>query len=272
LWKFNHIMKRANPKPTKRKDKNYIPNKQLSPVELSKRITSLNGKIEKNNSTNDLREKALYNYIQLMTNFASHDIKNAVHNLDGYISTLNIDDVQQEDINAIKVLLEGIRKTIKDFTSLAPDQTKNAFKLFEFCNSIELLNRGHFNDCNIKYEISYSKTDETIIEQSLHNLIQITNNLIINSIKALEKTNEKLIIIEVNIIDDTLQIVVKDNGCGVDEFNKDKIFDLRFSTTGGSGIGLAHAKFIIDDIPNAKIYFSDSDKEFTTFNLLIPTK
>jgi signal transduction histidine kinase len=265
-------MKKANPKPPKRKNKRYIPDKQLNPVELSKRITSLNEKIEKNKSTNDLREKALYDYIQLMTNFASHDIKNAVHNLDGYISTLNINNVQKEDIDAIKILIEGMRKTIKDFTSLAPDQTKNEFKLFEFCNSIELLNRGQLNDSNVKFTINYSKTDETIIKQSFHNLIQVTNNLIINSIKALENIENKLIIIDTKIENDFLKIIVKDNGCGVAENHKEKIFDLRFSTTGGSGIGLAHAKFIIDDIPNAKIYISELEKEFTTFNLLIPIK
>lgn len=265
-------MKKANPKEPKRKNKNYTPNKQLNPVELSKRITALNDKIEKNNSTNELREKALYNYIQLMTNFASHDIKNAVHNLDGYISTLCIDNVKVEDISAIKVLLEGIRKTIKDFSFLAPDQTKNEFKLFDLCNSIELLNRGVLNDNNVRFIINYSKNDETIVKQSLHNLIQVTNNLIINSVKALENKLDKQIIIEIQILNDILHISVKDNGCGIKECNKEKIFDLRFSTTGGSGIGLAHAKFIIDDIPQAQIYLSDSNKEFTTFNLLIPLK
>lgn len=263
-------MKKANPKTPKRKEKNYIPKKQYNPVELSKKITQLNENIEKNNVTNEMKEKALYNYIHLMTNFASHDIKNAVHNLDGYISTLDIENVQKEDIQAITSLLDGMRKTIKDFTFLAPDQTKNEFNLFDFCNSIELLNRGQINDHNVILKILYDKNDKTKIYQSLHNLIQIVNNLIINSIKAFENTTEKEIKMNVEIIDNNLLISILDNGCGIQKSAREKIFDLHFSTTGGSGVGLAHAKYIIENIPNASINLSESDKKSTVFNLLIP--
>ena len=264
-------MKKSNPKPTKRKNKIYTPKKQLNPTELNKRIELLNGKIEKNNSIIDMREQALNNYIRLMTNFASHDIKNAVHNLDGYINTLVPCSITENDIRNLTSILDGIRKTIKDFTCLAPDQTKGEFVLFDLCNSIELLNRGQLNDNNVEYEINYIKEDETVIQQSLHNLIQTANNLIINSIKALEKQKEKRIIIDVYIENEFLTILVKDNGCGIKKSNKDKIFDLHFSTTGGSGIGLAHAKYIIDNIADAELSLLDTS-ETTTFQLLIPIK
>lgn len=265
-------MKKANPKAPKRKNKKYIPDKLFNPVELNKRIELLNEKIEKNNSIIDMKEQALNNYIQLMTNFASHDIKNAVHNMDGFINTLDISNVKQDDILAMTSILEGIRKTIRDFSSLAPDQTKTEFTLFDLCNSIELLNRGYLNDNKVLFSIIYNKEDNTIIKQSLHNLIQMINNLIINSIKALEKEIDKKIIIEMNIKKETLIIYVKDNGCGIEKNNKEKIFNLHFSTTGGSGIGLAHAKYIIDNIPNAHLKLIEPEDKFTIFNMLIPIK
>jgi len=263
-------MKKANPKAPKRKNKEYIPDKKHNPAILGKKIELLNLKIEKNNTLNELREKALYNHIKLMTNFASHDLKNAIHNIDGYISTLDLDSVQESDIVAIKALIEGMRKSLKDFTFLAPDQTKNMFTLFDYCNSIELLNRGILNENNITFQLKYDKDNNTFINQSLHNIIQITNNLIINSVKALENQQDKIIILIVELKDKFLNITFKDNGCGISTKIVDKIFSLHFSTTGGSGIGLAHAKYIIDDIPEAEIKVSINDSTYTIFNIKIP--
>lgn len=66
-------MKKNNPKAPKRKDKKYIPSKRTNPEELSRRIDMLNDKIDKNNKLAEMKEHALYEYITLMTNFASHD-------------------------------------------------------------------------------------------------------------------------------------------------------------------------------------------------------
>jgi signal transduction histidine kinase len=263
-------MKKANSKNPKRKERKYVPSKKHNPAELNRRIEFLNEKIEKNNSINAMKEHAWNYYISLMTNFASHDIKNAVHNLDGYISTMNVGKVEENDIQSIKEIINGIRKTIEDFTSLASDQTKNEFQLFDLCNFVEILNRGQLNNKQVKFTINYDKTNQTIIKQSLHNLIQTLNNLIINSIKALESTKEKFITIDANINEDFLEILVRDNGCGISKNCREKIFDIHYSTTGGSGIGLAHAKYIFDNIPHASIILVESNERLTIFKIKLP--
>jgi len=258
-------MKKNNPKEPKRRKKVYIPRKGTNPIELSQRIDDLNNKIEKNSQLAEMTEKALYEYITLMTNFASHDLKNAIHNLDGYVNTIELSTLQQDNIDQINVFIKTIRKTIDDFKTLAPDNSKNKFTLADLGNSIELLNRGTVSTNNIDVEYVYNKTDIRVINQSFHNSVQMINNLLINSIKALStKNEEKKIKIEMFIDENKIvNIGIYDNGVGIDSKNKDKIFNLHFSTTGGSGIGLYHAKYIIESM-NGSIEYKNIGEEYKT--------
>jgi signal transduction histidine kinase len=263
-------MKKNNSKRPKKREKKYIPSKGTNPIELSKRIDLLNDKIEKNNKLADIREYALLNYISLMTNFASHDLKNSIHNLDGYVDTLDLANVTQGDIDNIKECIKSIRKTVSDFKTLAPDKSRSGFQIMELGTSLDLLNRGLVNSNNIVITFDYDKTDKTEIDQSLHNIIQMVTNLIMNSVKALETIKTKKIHVSINIDHDYVLIKVCDNGVGIEKENKDRIFELHFSTTGGSGIGLYHAKYITDSM-NGEITYSGSDLNYSTvFTIKFP--
>ena len=77
----------------------------------------------------------------------------------------------------------------------------------------------------------------------------IINNLISNSIKALREVEDRArkILVELKKADRFIIIKIQDNGCGIDETNREKIFDPFFSTTqkyGGFGIGLT----IVDEM------------------------
>lgn len=74
--------------------------------------------------------------------------------------------------------------------------------------------------------------------------IVVIDNLINNSIKA-RATN---INVKIRVLDQgTLELRVKDNGIGIRDKNLTKIFDFGFSTTDGSGVGLYHAKKIVEE-------------------------
>lgn len=264
-------MKKNNPKSPKRKGKTYIPKKGNNPEEFSKRISILNDKIDKNNKLSEMKEHALYAYISLMTNFASHDLKNAVHNLDGYVNTLDISNVTKENIDTINEFISNIRKTISDFRTLSPDKSKNEFHLSELGKSIELLNRGLLNSNNISVTYEYDKGDSTVIKLSLHNVIQMINNLILNSAKALSNNvGDKKILISINIIGPSVVVKIFDNGTGVKDDIKDKIFKLHFSTTGGSGIGLYHTQYIVESMGGSIVYEKLNSEFNTVFTLKFP--
>lgn len=263
-------MKKNNPKTVGRKYKIYMPKKGQNLEEFSKRIERLSQKIEKNERLAEMKEHALFEYITLMTNFASHDLKNAIHNLDGYINTLDINNVKEDDIKCINGFISNIRKTIEDFKTMAPDESKTQFTISELGNSLELLNRGILNSENISVNYEYDKNNLLRIHQSLHNVIQMVNNLIINSIKALHDCKEKKLYICIKLEKEDVIIVVSDNGCGIKTEYKDKIFDLHFSTTNGSGIGLYHVKYIAESM-NGSVQYQDSPNEYkTVFTIKFP--
>lgn len=74
-------------------------------------------------------------------------------------------------------------------------------------------------------------------------IVIIFDNLINNSYKA---EASQIDLIWQRDVSNRMQIIVKDDGNGIQEEFIDKVFDFRFSTTDGSGLGLYHVKEIIE--------------------------
>jgi len=92
-------------------------------------------------------------------------------------------------------------------------------------------------------------------------LIIIIDNILNNAIKA--KANY------VNVAwrlenENILTLEIQDNGIGINPDYVDKIFDFRFTTTGGSGIGLYHVREILEKM-KASIYVDQGVKQGAKF-------
>ena len=93
-----------------------------------------------------------------------------------------------------------------------------------------------------------------MVEGDREQLRRVINNIIGNSVKYVG-TKRGIINIKIKDIDDKfVEIIIDDNGVGVDEKDLSFLFDRFFrtdasrnSTTGGSGLGLAISKKIIED-------------------------
>ena len=71
-----------------------------------------------------------------------------------------------------------------------------------------------------------------------------------------------------------LTVSIKDDGCGIADKNKDKIFNVGFTTKGigaGTGLGLAISKKIIDK-HKGSITFTSKEGVGTEFIVKIPCK
>ena len=74
-------------------------------------------------------------------------------------------------------------------------------------------------------------------------VIIILDNLLNNSLKAKSKN---VSVIWENQTDSEIELHVIDDGIGISDSNKERIFDPRFTTTNGSGLGLYHTKEVIE--------------------------
>jgi signal transduction histidine kinase len=94
-------------------------------------------------------------------------------------------------------------------------------------------------------------------------IIIILDNLLNNSLKSKAK-NVKIVWQEVSKSEIELHVI--DDGIGIPDKNKDKIFDPRFTTTNGSGLGLYHTKEVIEKM-GGKILVNNKLKQGAEFVL-----
>ena len=101
-------------------------------------------------------------------------------------------------------------------------------------------------------------------------------NLIDNSVKALRNIRDKRIKCTTYKENGNLVILFSDNGIGIPEENKDRIFDVFYTTTadlGGAGLGLYIIRSRLESI---KGLITLEENEFkptgATFKIIIPLK
>ena len=120
---------------------------------------------------------------------------------------------------------------------------------------------------NFEEKPIYVTTDPKMLEQVLVNLVT-------NAIHAVgEKPNEKgRIELRTEAQPDYAEVAISDNGPGISEENKEKIFDLFFTTKPpgiGTGLGLPICKNIMKKL-GGRITFETQVGVGTTFVILIP--
>jgi two-component system nitrogen regulation sensor histidine kinase NtrY len=110
-----------------------------------------------------------------------------------------------------------------------------------------------------------------IINADRDQLLRCFNNLLKNAIEAAPA--DRLGIIEINylITNKNILLTIKDNGNGIPENLREKIFEPNFNTkSSGTGLGLA---FVKNSIENAggKVWFETIAGEGTTFYFSLPS-
>ena len=101
-------------------------------------------------------------------------------------------------------------------------------------------------------------------------LVRILNNIVKNAIQSIPTDKSGKIEIKLYTQNENALISVKDNGQGIPEHLRDKVFTPKFTTkSSGSGLGLAIATNMMDAL-NGRIYFETSLNIGTTFYLEIP--
>ncbi len=98
-------------------------------------------------------------------------------------------------------------------------------------------------------------------------------NLLTNAMDAIPQDKPGIITVKTSVQHDAKKVIVEimDNGMGISEENRPKIFNLFFSTKGrkGTGIGLSVTKKIVEE-HGGNIWFESKEGEGTRFVIEIP--
>ena len=121
-----------------------------------------------------------------------------------------------------------------------------------------------------KYITFNSSQEEIIAKFDRTQLIRVVTNLVNNGIQSIPEGVKPEI--KVSLTEDDGKVVLKgtDNGIGIKDENKEKVFEPKFTTkSSGMGLGLAMVKNIVNTY-NGSISFKSKGNNGTTFKVVFP--
>jgi signal transduction histidine kinase/membrane protein implicated in regulation of membrane protease activity len=212
-----------------------------------------------------------------MAKQVAHEIKNPLTPMK--LSIQYLKKAVKNDKGASGPLIQQVSNTLIeqiDNLSQIANEFSNFAKLPQARNEKIILNEvvETIHDLFRKREdmdfLLHEPIDELFVFADRNQLIRILNNIVKNATQAIPE--DKRGKIEVNLYkeEDKAIIQITDNGAGIPEDMRDKVFSPYFTTkSSGTGLGLAIAANMIDSC-NGKIYFSSKEDVGTDFFIEIP--
>ena len=174
---------------------------------------------------------------------------------DGSVGTIN--ETQKELLKVIKEDNERLNFLIRDLLDLSRLESGKTHMKFEECSIKKIVEtavnslKNFSENKNVKIEIRNIK-DSFLVFADLNKILLVLTNLLTNAIKYKSEEREGNIIVEAFKKGKNIVVSVKDNGKGIPEEYKEKIFNkfiqVKISNDGkieGTGLGLSICKEII---------------------------
>lgn len=126
------------------------------------------------------------------------------------------------------------------------------------------------HDHALHLEFINETTGKTAILADRDQMVRVFNNVIRNAVQAIPEERQGRIIVKLTRKGSIFEISIRDNGSGIPEEVRDKIFSPNFTTkNSGMGLGLSMTKTIIENM-NGEIFFETYENAGTTFYIRIP--
>lgn len=263
-------------------------NKELDEYSRTLEVKVADRTKELNKSNEELR-KAYLRVVELnqekneFLGIAAHDLKNPLATIKGFAEILseeNVERTQQKEFSEIIIntsdRMFNIVKHLLDINALEEGDRHLEFKRFSLYDVIRRVvdsNQNYLSSKNLSLEFDKPEEDYYIFADETA-AMQIIENIYSNAIKF-SPTNKKIVISiekwEVNVA-----VSIKDEGPGLTENDKTKIFKkfakLSAKPTGGensTGLGLSITKKLVE-LMNGKIHFESELNIGTTFIIEFP--
>jgi len=285
LWIYSSIIKPVNKLATDNiKEGNFdfempkVPNNEIGDVcKDFEEMRLILKKSSEDKIQSDKEEKELIRNI-------SHDLKTPLTAIKGYVEGLRdgVADTPEKQAKYVKTIANKVNDMDKLIDELTIYSRLDANRiLYTF---IKLNISDYFDDCCDEIgteldaagiELNYRNhiTEPAIIVADPEQLKRVINNIISNSVKYMAEGRKGKIDIDLYDEGDYIHIVMADNGKGIAGKDISRIFERfyrtdesRNSKQGGSGIGLAIVKKIVED-HKGKIWAESVEGEGTTMHL-----
>ena len=201
----------------------------------------------------------------------THEIKNPMAVCKGYLDMLDINNRDQVK-KYIPIVKEEIERTLiilQDFLSITKTKIEKDLMdvnmlVEDVVNSFSPIMKQNNINSNINL-----LDEEIYINGDYNRLTQVLINIIKNSIEAIDKETGK-IDVTTKKIDNIFEIVIKDNGIGMNQETLSRISEPFFTTKkSGTGLGVSFSKEILR-AHGADIKYNSIQENGTTVRITIP--
>ncbi|MCB2407556.1 sensor histidine kinase [Hymenobacter lucidus] len=169
-------------------------------------------------------------------------------------------------------VLSDIATSFSNFTNL-PAMRPERLDVASILRRCVGLHQGGARGGKIELELpAEAEAGEYVVFADENLLVRTFNNLLINALQAVPESRRPLITASLQLVPDSdrVRVCIQDNGAGIAENVRDKVFVPNFTTKeSGSGIGLAVARRGIESA-GGRIWFETEEGVGTLFCIELP--
>ncbi|MBI9061746.1 MAG: GHKL domain-containing protein [Marinilabiliaceae bacterium] len=163
--------------------------------------------------------------------------------------------------------LHVIANEFSNFAKMPLPKRKKVNIIERLQNTLSLFEKS---SKDIHFEVETNDYLEINVFADTDQMVSVFNNIYKNAVQAIPNNRQGFIRTSVEIERPHVHITISDNGRGIDEEMKNKVFVPSFTTkSGGMGLGLAIVKNIIVN-SGGEIWFHSTPGIGTTFHILLP--
>ena len=203
----------------------------------------------------------------------THEIKNPLMMIGGFAQQLMRETDDEKNLKKLNIITEEIRRLerlladLKEFYQVRTIVSEPV-DIRELLEKVFSLVKEECERHNIQTEAQLDEGALTV-SGDRGRLEQVFLNLVKNSIEAMESGGK--ILIQSRLSGDQVEIMVTDEGCGISEQDRDKVFSPFFTTKKhGTGLGLCISKRIIEDHGGSSFFLKSEEGKGTTFKIRLP--
>ncbi len=220
----------------------------------------------------------------------THEIKQFQPSVYGHISKLNqleLDNNARNQVDGLKVDFDNLFDYTKFFSTSISQNTNRVKEPVDLLAIVDIFQRTIKNDLaknGIDFKVEELDYDVITLPMHKSEWSSILYNLYTNSRKAIKRANvEGKILVEVGTEDANTFILFHDNGDGIPEENRGRIFNAFFSTSTpasysapneeqlvGTGLGLKIVKDIVLSYKGDIVLYLPKEGYSTCFKITIP--
>jgi PAS domain S-box-containing protein len=203
----------------------------------------------------------------------SHEIKNPLMLIGGFARQLIKETTDEKALKKLSIISEEVLRLedlLKDMRAFYLPRSLKA----EDVDVNSLLREVHDlirSDCRSKNIHTHFKTQgrQAVVKGDKEKLKQVFLNLVNNSMEAME--NGGRLSIESEAHKDRVEVRIVDEGCGIPEKEREKIFSPFYTTKRhGTGLGLSISKSIIEDHGGGSFTVESEEGKGTVFTVSMP--